>query len=83
MTKRKTSSTGAGLHLYEINGWRIPNGMNWEDFCNMRVEQGFPRPMERKALYLEEKEDVCGNLYKILKEQRAHTKNKWKSGMHG
>ena len=77
--KAAKGKTGASVHLYELNGWMIPNGMSWKEFCDMRVMQGFSKPKKRKSLYLEDKEDLRGffQMYNQLKGK--HTEYSWKN----
>lgn len=67
-----------GAATYEINGWEVPSGMSWAEFCYMRESLGFPRPRPRKALYLEDEEKFW-NITPAFKK-KDNSEHKWKSG---
>lgn len=72
-TIEKKPNTGASLHLYECNGWMIPNKMNWDDFVEMRVSLGFNVPQPRKAKYLTDTSVNIG-----LGKVKGHSEYSWR-----
>ena len=65
-------------HTYELNGWKVPTGMNWIEFCDYRVQLGFSKPLPLTTImkmskateeYVETKKRRIASNKKVTRDQ--------------